>query len=1029
MSSAPSRSLHMLITFLLFITLLHVTTLHAATATSTNGGNNTDHLALLAFKSMIINDPQWVLSSWNNESFHFCEWEGVKCGHRHRRVTILDLGSKGLVGSLSPHIGNMSFLRMLRLDNNTLQGEIPPQLSQLFRLQRLNLSSNHFEGEIPANLSHCSDLTHLLVGNNKLVGKFPKELAFLNKIKSLAIYKNYLTGGIPLSIGNLTSLESVSAARNNFGGSLPDILGQLKNLRQFGFGGNKLSGTIPPSIYNLSMLTILSLAGNELSGSLPPSLGIMLPHLNWLQLWGNQFTGLLPFSISNCSALENLQMERNYFNGKIPFNFGGLPNLVTVRLQYNNLGSGEPDEMSFISSMANCSNLKVFSLNVNQLRGLLPNSVGNLSNQLVSLTLGGNLFYGKLPSTIGNLVNLTMLGLENNQFVGTIPASIGNLQNLQQLGLDRNNFFGRIPDSLGNLSLLIELFLASNRLEGNIPPSLGRCTKLLSLNLSHNNLNGTIPEEIFGVSALSIALDLGHNHFSGSLPSEVGNLKNLRELVISENKFSGELPSSLGSCSSLENLYLDKNFFNGSIPRSLSSLRGIQDFDLSQNNFSGQVPRFLENFSLKNLNMSFNDFEGEVPMEGVFKNASAISVAGNSRLCGGIPDLQLPKCSFKESKKGRKRFLVVIIVVSVVCSVLGLSMVVSFLFCKKKRKGQHSGSSTKEVFLKVSYERLLKATDGFSAANLIGVGSYGSVYKGMLDEDETSVVAVKVLNLQRRGASKSFMTECEALRNIRHRNLLKVITSCSSVDFHGNDFKALVYEFMSNGSLEKWLKSDPETETGQNEIRSLNLLQRINIAIDVASALEYLHNHCETPIVHCDLKPSNVLLDGDMVAHVGDFGVAMFIQQLSDPKQSNSIAIRGTVGYVAPEYGLGSQVSTKGDVYSYGVLVLEMMTGKRPTDGMFVEGLNLHSFAKMALPDCVIEIAHPMLMNIDEEEKAVVPNKIRLPIKSKNDIQKECVISMIKIGVACSMEAPQDRMDISNAVHELNLVRDILQGN
>ena len=193
---------------------------------------------------------------------------------------------------------------------------------------------------------------------------------------------------------------------------------------------------------------------------------------------------------------------------------------------------------------------------------------------------------------------------------------------------------------------------------------------------------------------------------------------------------------------------------------------------------------------------------------------------------------------------------------------------------------------------------LLKATDEFSSANLIGVGSFGSVYKGILGE-KGSIVAVKVLNLQRRGASRSFFSECETLKNIRHRNLVKIITSCSCVDFRGNDFKALVYEFMPNGNLENWLH-DLETDFRQVEIQNLNLLQRINIAIDVACALDYLHHRCPMPVVHCDLKPSNILFDYDMTAHVGDFGLAKFCLELTNPKQSSSIGIRGTIGYTPP---------------------------------------------------------------------------------------------------------------------------------
>jgi serine/threonine protein kinase len=159
------------------------------------------------------------------------------------------------------------------------------------------------------------------------------------------------------------------------------------------------------------------------------------------------------------------------------------------------------------------------------------------------------------------------------------------------------------------------------------------------------------------------------------------------------------------------------------------------------------------------------------------------------------------------------------------------------------------------------------------------VGSFGSVYKGILDQGRHTV-AVKVLNLLRHGASKSFMAECEALRNIRHRNLVKVLTSCSSIDYQGHDFKALVYEFMGNGNLDEWLHPTPRINEALEEPRGLSLLQRLNIAIDVANALDYLHHHCQTPIVHCDLKPSNVLLDDEMIGHVGDFGLARFLLML-----------------------------------------------------------------------------------------------------------------------------------------------------
>lgn len=283
------------------------------------------------------------------------------------------------------------------------------------------------------------------------------------------------------------------------------------------------------------------------------------------------------------------------------------------------------------------------------------------------------------------------------------------------------------------------------------------------------------------------------------------------------------------------------------------------------------------------------------------------------------------------------------------------------------------------------------------------------MYKGVLAFDGV-IVAVKVFNLLREGASKSFMRECAALLNIRHRNLVKVLYAYAGVDLQGDDFKALVYEFMINGSLKEWLHPNQTLDQEVDGPRNLNLIQRLNIAIDVANALDYLHNQCKMPIVHCDLKPSNVLLDGDMTAHVGDFGLLKFLSEAScqsSSRQTSSVGLKGTVGYAAPEYGIGSGVSTFGDVYSYGILLLEMITGKTPTDSMFKDGLELHSYVKMALPDRVVDVADSKLLTEVDQGKGT-------------DQIVECLISISKIGVFCSEKFPKERMDISNVVAELN---------
>ncbi|XP_050249284.1 probable LRR receptor-like serine/threonine-protein kinase At3g47570 [Quercus robur] len=223
-----------------------------------------------------------------------------------------------------------------------------------------------------------------------------------------------------------------------------------------------------------------------------------------------------------------------------------------------------------------------------------------------------------------------------------------------------------------------------------------------------------------------------------------------------------------------------------------------------------------------------------------------------------------------------------------------------FYFRIKSKKKSSSTLSVTDLISKFSYKRLYRVTGGFSPDNLIGSDSFGPVYRGIgiLDQEEM-IVSVKVLNLQRKGASKSFNAECNVLRNIWHKNLIKTLTCCSCMDDNGNEFKALVFEFKANGSLEKWRHPYIDNE---NQSRNLNLLQRLNIAIDVASALHYLQEHCKRPIIHCDLKPSNVLLDNDMIVHINDLGLARLLSSTNDVSKNHTrtFGLKGSIGYTAP---------------------------------------------------------------------------------------------------------------------------------
>ncbi|EYU26007.1 hypothetical protein MIMGU_mgv1a019988mg, partial [Erythranthe guttata] len=281
-----------------------------------------------------------------------------------------------------------------------------------------------------------------------------------------------------------------------------------------------------------------------------------------------------------------------------------------------------------------------------------------------------------------------------------------------------------------------------------------------------------------------------------------------------------------------------------------------------------------------------------------------------------------------------------------------------------------------------TYADLLKATSGFAKTNLVGI----------LDDGPT-IIAVKMLNLVVKGASKSFMAECDALRDLRHRNL-DSLSVCESTDFQGNDFKALVYEFKAKGSLDKWL--------------NLELIERLGIAIDVAHALEYLHCGIDSIIIHGDLKPSNILLDENMTACVGDFGLSKITSSIPESSSSSTTGIQGKLQPpLRYEYGMSNSVSTKRDVYSYGILVLEMFTNRRPTDDSLSENGNLHNFVSTALPNRVMEIVDPLIR--------MGPHMI------DNGKLEDCTI--MRIGVSCSTELPRERMLMSDVVRELHRIQ------
>ncbi|KAJ3708306.1 hypothetical protein LUZ61_012011 [Rhynchospora tenuis] len=1032
--------------WLLFLIHSHLSLPKSSMATTARTfSSETDKQALLAFKNNLDNGSP-VLSSWNG-SVSYCKWEGVYCCRQHpQRVCALELPSSSLVGPISPYIGNLSYLRSIDLGDNKLYGIIPSSIGYLHRLQHLCLRNNSLSGTFSANLNNCSQLVNLSLAYNQFSGNLPSRLGYFRKLEILDLSFNNFIGDIPSSITNLTSLQQVHLRSNLLIGFIPSALGQIRQLQIINLGENNFSGFIPKSFYNLTYLSVLRLHFNNFHGHLPSDMGTDLLNLKQLFLEGNQLIGEIPASLSNASFIKKLDLGYNKFSGTIPAEIGKLcPEVFSVC--FNNIEAKVIADWNFLNFFTNCSSLRNMDLGGNKLGGLFPSAIVNLTSQLQHIYLDSNNIIGEIPSGIEKLVGLLVLAFDKNYLTGSIPESMGKLQNLLGLYLGLNNFSGSIPFSIGNLTKLNIFSAEVNHLIGSIPSSIGNLTQVSVINLHHNALTGMLPISMFNIKTLSNGLYLSHNFLSGSIPKEIGILVNLPELDLSTNNLSGVLPEELGNCQLLTTLGLGSNSFQGSIPSFLSKLKGLEYLNLSGNNFSsaipqelgllnelqelylaknnlsGHIPIVIENLThLYKLDISYNNIEGAVPEKGVFKNASGLLLVGNKGLCGGIPELHLPECSIQRDKKHSPilpKLAILFVSTIFFMAIIFLAFLIPKWKYKLKRKSR-TNSLLKGRLPKVSYSDLAEATGAFSASNLIGAGKYSHVYKGVLlfKEEENSnqeahIVAVKVFDLQQLGSSKSFMAECEALRLIRHRNLVHNITCCSTIDYSGKDFKALVFDYIPNGNLHGWLHPDKDNH---EPLSPLSLIQRLNIAIDIADALDYLHHNCQPSVIHCDLKPSNILLREDLSACVGDFGLAKL---LPDPitkslvESESSIGIRGSIGYVPPEYGEGGPVSTAGDVYSFGVLLLEMFTGRNPTEYMFNDGLTLNNFVQMAYPERVMDIVDPNLFTVNVMESNAF-NKMC-----------ECLVLITNVGLTCSKQSPVERMSMEHAAIQLHKIKDV----
>ncbi|KAJ1284909.1 hypothetical protein BS78_03G241500 [Paspalum vaginatum] len=762
-------------------------------------------------------------------------------------------------------------------------------------------------------------------------------------LAALLAFKEQLKDPLGILAGNWTATESFCLWAGVSCDSRQRVTGLV-------FSDVQLQGSITPSLGNLSFLSTLILGNTSITGTVPNELG-SLPWLQNLNLSFNSLSGTIPHILGNLTRLEILDLTQNHFFGGIPHELHNLRSLVYLGLPGN------------------------------ELSGPIPQGLFNNTPNLSEIRLGLNRLTGAIPGSVSSLLKLEALVLEKNLLSGPVPPSLFNMSQLQVLAVGRNNLSGPIPGNESfHLPMLQTIALQENQFHGPIPLGLSTCQNLVELSLAVNNFTGSVPSWLAALPKLTL-IYLAMNGLTGKIPVELSNHTGLLGLDLSENNLEGSIPDSFGNLLSIEELDLSSNLLSGAIPKSLTNLT-----------------------YLANLNLSFNRLGGQIPEGGVFLNITLKSLMGNNALCG-LPRLGIAQCP-NTSKQSRPKQLLIKVLLPAVLAFFILAVFLYMMLARmkvnKRRKMPVPSDTDMQNYQLISYHELVRATSNFTDNNLLGEGSFGKVFKGELDDG--SLIAIKVLNMRQESASKSFDTECRALRMTRHRNLVRIVSTCSNLDF-----KALILEYMPHGSLDDSLYL--------NDGRQLSFLQRVGIMLDVAMALEYLHHQHFEVVLHCDLKPSNILLDKDMIAHVSDFGISKLL--VGDENSITLTSMPGTVGYMAPEFGSTGKASRASDIYSFGIVLLEILTRKRPTDPMFVSELSLRQWVSQAFPHELSNVVDSSILQ--DEFNNGIDDASRTP--EDFSVTNTYLASVIELALLCSRVAPEERIPMNDVVVKLNRIK------
>ncbi|KAL4318458.1 hypothetical protein GQ457_18G024530 [Hibiscus cannabinus] len=948
---------------------------------------------LLEFKSSVF-DPSGILSSWDfSKNPNHCSWFGVSCNSRSRVISI-DIsggcceGNLTRVCSSSSKLSEFPFygfgLRRRACSKGKLVGNLSPLIGKLTKLRVISLAFNEFGGEIPVEIWGLEKLEELDLEGNSFTGNLPEELVGLRNLKVLNLGFNELEGEIPGYLSKLVDLEVLNLAGNKLKGSIPDYFGRFHKLKGLHLSNNQLNGPILDRYgSNCRYLEHLDLSGNFLVGRIPGSLG-NCRQLRTLLLFSNMMDGVIPSELGQLHKLEILDVSRNNLSGVIPTELGNCVRLSVLVL--SNLfdpvlrGHDSSEELSFRLPQSTTDEY-------NRFQGSIPMGITTLPKLKVLWVPRANL-EGKLPRDWGGCENLEIVNLARNHFDGDIFGVFNRCKKLHHLDLSSNRLTGELDEKL-RVPCMTLFDISGNLMSGSIPKfNFRACPGILSSSnellqtcdptsvyLSFFNYKTRLETVLpFPGSKAAVVHNFGGNNFSGSLPwlpivptrllkhidysflaggnnltgsfpgSLFENCNKLRGLIVnvSNNRLSGHIPSTIGAiCRSLKFLDVSENQIEGVIPQSFRDLKSLVLLDLSGNKLRGTVPEGLYRLKhLKHLSLGSNNLSCIVRSSfGRFRSLEELELSSTN-----IEDSQNAEAPPSSNTTVNRTFgpieIASIASASAIVSVL-LVLVILFFYTRKwipKSRVQVSESREITVFVDIgvplTYETIVQATGNFSAGKRIGNGGFGATYVAEVAPE--TLVAVKRLAVGRFQGIQQFHAEVKTLETMRHPNLVTLI------GYHASETEMfLLYNYLPGGNLENFIK--------ERSTRAVDWKIIHKIALDIAHALAYLHDECTPKVLHRDVKPSNILLDNDCNAYLSDFGLSRL---LGTSETHATTGVAGTFGYVAPEYAMTCRVSEKADVYSYGIMLLELISDKKAFDPSFsshANGFNIVSWACMLL--------------------------------------------------------------------------------